>query len=266
MLQALPDDIEPTRATLHAYAHAVAALPRAHHEPHPRWWHTSLKPTIHGLTTEVVDTDAGPVSVRMNFSSHDIHLDRNGATALVIPMDQGLTATEVAGQLIDAVALSDTYERERFTNDEQRPYDRAVAAAIWSVFDESVQILRSHNASIGGDLSPIQLWPHGFDLATEWYGTRLAEYAEGGTKQTMSAQINFGFYPAGRADFYSNPWPFEADTLLSIDLPHGASWKTDGWEGSQLYLDQVAGHADSSDRVLEYARAVFDAASPSLLA
>ncbi|NNC44244.1 MAG: hypothetical protein HKO03_13505 [Acidimicrobiia bacterium] len=202
----------------------------------------------------------------MNFSNHEIHLDRAGSTALVIPMDQGLTATEVANLLIDAVALPDTYERVRFTNDEQRPYDRAVAAAIWTVFDESAQILRNHNATIGGEQSPIQVWPHGFDMATEWYGTRNAEYEEGGTKQTMPAQINLGFYPAGRAYFYSNPWPFEADTLLSIELPHGASWKTDGWEGSLLYLDQVAGHPDSSDRVLEYARAVFDAASPSLLA
>lgn len=266
MLQPLPEHLEPTRATLHAYAHAVGAIPRAHHDAHPQWWHISLKPMIHGLTTDAIDTDVGTVSVRMNFVDHEIHVDRNGTTALAIPMDDGLTATRVGDQLIDAVGLDETYDRSRFVNVEDRPYDREAARALWAVFDEAATIFRNHNARIGGEQSPVQVWPHGFDMATEWYGTRTAEYEEHGEMRTMPAQLNLGFYPGGRAYFYSNPWPFDGAALLNHDLPHGAVWKTEGWEGSLLYLDQVAGHPDSSDRVLEYARAVFDVASPTLMA
>ncbi len=266
MLNPLPENVEPTRATLHAYAHAVGAIPRAHGIHHPRWWHISLKPTVHGLTTDPVRTPDGHVSIRMNFADHEIHLDRSGMTALVVPMDDGLTATEVGNQLIDAVGLDDRYDRDRFTNDDERPYDRDAAAALWSVFNATALIFRDHNDEIGGEQSPVQVWPHGFDMATEWFGTKMQEYEEHGEIQTLPAQLNLGFYPGGRAYFYSNPWPFDAAALLGNELPHGAEWNTEGWEGSILYLDQVAGHADSSDKIRQYARAVFDIASPTLLA
>jgi len=80
------------------------------------------------------------------------------------------------------------------------------------------------------------------------------------------AQLNLGFYPRGRPYFYSNPWPFEGDALLPVELPYGASWHTDGWEGSVLYYDEVAGRPDGRERVLAYARAVFAAAVPTLSA
>ena len=63
----LPTDGEPTRATLHAYAHAVAALPRAHAAAHPLWWHISLKVRPDGLVTEAMPLpDGGAAFVRMD--------------------------------------------------------------------------------------------------------------------------------------------------------------------------------------------------------
>lgn len=266
MLEALPEDIEPTRATLHAYAHAMDAIPRAYADAHPKWWHVSLKPMVHGLTTEPVPTPSGPVSLRMNFVEHEVHLDRSGITELVIPMDKGLSATAVGNELIEAVGLEDNYNRERFEADDARPYNHDHATAIGNAFDAAAKIFMDHNAEIGGEQAPVQVWPHGFDIATEWYGTKTLEHEEHGETETLPAQLNLGFYPGGRAYFYSNPWPFATDDLLGHELPHGAQWNTEGWEGSILYLDQVAGHADSANRVLEYARSVFELASPTLMA
>ena len=78
------------------------------------------------------------------------------------------------------------------------------------------------------------------------------------------SQLNLGFYPEGRAYFYSNPWPFEAEKLLERPLPHGAEWHTEGWEGSILYYDQLAGDPDATTKLAEFARAVFEAAAPTL--
>ena len=60
----LPIDGEPTRATLHAYAHAVATLPRAHAIAHPLWWHSSLKVRPDGLVTEENFTRHVTISLR----------------------------------------------------------------------------------------------------------------------------------------------------------------------------------------------------------
>ena len=80
----------------------------------------------------------------------------------------------------------------------------------------------------------------------------------------LPAQINLGFYPAGDAYFYSNPWPFDGDALLDVALPEGARWNTEGWEGSILAYADLAGQPDGVERFLEYAGVVFDASSPLL--
>ena len=94
----------------------------------------------------------------------------------------------------------------------------------------------------------------------------MVSAAEGGESNDLPAQINLGFYPAGDAYFYSNPWPFEADVLLNVDLPGSAEWHTEGWEGSTLSYADVVGSADGVDRFLAYADAVFKAAVPTLTA
>jgi hypothetical protein len=103
------------------------------------------------------------------------------------------------------------------------------------------------------------VWPYGFDLAFEWFGARSETY----DGEELPAQLNLGFYPAGDPYFYSNPWPFD-ESLPGIPLPHGAAWHTEGFQGTMLPYHAVQSKADAADRLAEYARAVFDAAAPTL--
>ena len=80
------------------------------------------------------------------------------------------------------------------------------------------------------------------------------------------AQLNFGFYPGGEPYIYANPWPFESDALLAVELPSGAEWHTEDWQGSMLNYDEVAGSYGSADRILDYLGAVFEAVAPTLTA
>ena len=63
-LPELPAAWEGTRATLHAYALAVAAIPRAYAEAHPKWWHVSLKLTDGGFVTGGGWIDSRPGAYR----------------------------------------------------------------------------------------------------------------------------------------------------------------------------------------------------------
>ena len=113
----------------------------------------------------------------------------------------------------------------------------------------------------------MQFWPHGFDLAMEWYGTRVERTEEGGEVKELPAQLNLGFYPGAddaSSYFYSNPWPFDGDKLLSRALPAGASWHTEGWQGAMLPYPALRDDPQAEERVLEFARAVYDVAAPLL--
>jgi hypothetical protein len=266
-LPPLSDHLEPTRATLHAYALAVGAVPRAHALPHPKWWHISLKMGPTGLTTDRMAYPGGTFRVRMDLIAHDIVLETSRGGVTRLSMREGRTATEMGDGLTAAVAdlgLEGAYARDKFESDDARPYDREVAAAYFGLLTTVEWILALHRASLEGDVGPLQVWPHGFDISFEWFGTRTVSREEHGEMLVAPAQLSLGFYPKGEAYFYSNPWPFEP-ALLDTPLPSGASWHTEGWQGTMLPHAEVAGRRDAAERVLEYARAVFAAASPTLM-
>jgi hypothetical protein len=267
-LPSLPDHFETTRATLHAYAHAVGAIPRVHAEPHDKWWHVSLKVSDLGLETDPMGLpDGNTFNVRMDFQSHEVVVA--GATETRIGMGDGLTGTVMGDQLIAAVAslgLDGDYNREKFESDDPRPYDPAAAATYFAATTIADRVFKEHLGSLEGDVGQVQLWPHNFDLACEWFGTRVETHEEEGVVTEYPSQLNLGFYPAGRPYFYSNPWPFEADKLLGTPLPHGAEWHTEGWEGSILYYDQLARDPDGLTKLAEFAKAVYEVAAPTLTA
>ena len=174
-LPILPENFEPTRATLHAYANAVGSIPRVHAAAHDKWWHVSLKVTDGGLETDRMNLpNGGTFSLRMDFGTHEVVVDADQETR--VAMTDGLTGTEMGDRLIGAVAalgLDGEYNREKFENDEAREYDPAAAATYFAAATIVDRVFREHLGSLEGDVSQVQLWPHNFDLACEWFGTRV---------------------------------------------------------------------------------------------
>jgi hypothetical protein len=131
------------------------------------------------------------------------------------------------------------------------------------------RIFQQHRATLSGETGPVQLWPHGFDLAFEWFGPRVHVFEERGERQELPSQLSLGFFPGspGVAPyFYSNPWPFETDALLGQPLPEGARWHTEGWQGTLLPYEVLVGDPNADERLLAYARRVFELTAPTLIA
>ncbi len=269
----LPADWEPTRATLHAYSRAVGALPQIHAPRHPKWWHISLKPMPIGLVSEpMLDPHGVSVFGRVDPRTHEVVLESSAGNSRRFGMGDGRTGTEMAEDLIATMAehgLTGDYVRKDFENDDPRAYDPAAASTFWHALVNAAHVFINHRATLGERVSPVQLWPHGFDLAFEWFGTKTEEYEEHGEVKSLPSQLNLGFYPAGDAYFYSNPWPFDADALLGKPLPEGARWATadaDGFDGSVFPYAEVAERPDGRERLAAYARAVYELAAPTLTA
>jgi hypothetical protein len=270
-LPRLPDNFEPTRATLHAYAQAVGAVPRAHAVAHDKWWHVSLKVTPHGLVTDNISLPAGGlVNLQMDLHTHEVVVHVSDGSETRISMEEGLTGTQMGDRIIGVLAdlgLEGEYNRDKFEDEEPREYSPEAAATYFQAVANVSHIFQHHLQSLeDGTVSQVQLWPHNFDLACEWFGTRVEKHEEDGETTTYPSQLNLGFYSAGRAYFYSNPWPFEGDKLTGEPLPHGAEWHTDGWEGTILYYDQLAGDPEAATKLLDYAATVYDLAAPTLTA
>lgn len=265
------DGFEPTRKTLHRYAQAVGVVPRTHAEPHPKWWHISLKVRPDGLVTDSMALPGGGTfALRMDLRSHHVTLQTSWGEQTTYSMMAGLTGTEFGDQVLGAVAalgLEGEYARDRFESGEPATYDPGAAERFFTALVNVDHLFKKHQLSLDGDYGPVQVWPHGFDLAFEWFGTRQVEYEENGKVEKYPSQLNLGFYP-GQPEpyFYSNPWPFEADQLTDHELPAGARWHTDGWQGTYLPYANLAGKPDAAEQLLGFARRVHEISRPTLTA
>jgi hypothetical protein len=265
---------EPTRQSLHWYIRAVGIVPRAHAEFREKWWHVSLKVLPDGLVTDKMDLpdSGGQFRLKVDLREHKVVLFVNKVAEREFSMTEGLTSTQFGDRLLEAVSelgLTAGYAREKFENDEPREYDPAAAGRYLTALVNADRVFKDHRDSLSGEKGPVQLWPHGFDLSFEWFGTRVEMYEEHGKVQEYPAQLNLGFDP-GAPDtppyFYSNPWPFESGVLLDSPLPAGARWHTEGWEGTILPYEELAGDASAEQRLREYARRVYELCAPTLMA
>ena len=263
------DNFEPTRQTLHLYAHAMGVIPRTHATPHPQWWHISLRAAPNGFhTTKMALPDGGQLWLEMDLLNHMLRVQTTIGGTQAISLQDGLTGTEMGDWVITAVAqhgLIGEVTRAKFESDEARIYEAKEAEGFLTAVTQIHRIFNDHRHTLTGNISPIQLWPHNFDLSMEWFGTRTITAEEHGKIQQFPSQLNLGFYPGQPIYFYSNPFPFESDKLLSQELPAGAKWHTEGWQGTILPYAELHNDPNAENRLRHFARRVYDIASPTLL-
>ena len=268
----------PTRDTLSLYAAAVGVVPRALAEPHPKWWHISLKVQEQGAATSPIPlpgSHGASLQLLMNLRNHTVDVSTSEGELRSLSMTEGLSSTEFGNRLLSAlgdIGIEGQFERSKFENDEPRLYDREAAEAFGVALLKATMVLERHKSGLNGESGPIQLWPHNFDLAFEWFGTLVVSSKENGEAndaQEHPAQINFGLAPGdsshAEAYFYSNPWPFQ-EALVDQELPGGARWFTESWQGTLLPYAAIAGDPSGADALATYFRAVYDLASPLLTA
>ena len=265
-------EFEPTRQTLHAYSKAVTIIPRTHFPVHPKWWHIALTVQPDGLETRPIPLPNGrSLHILINLRQHEIQLKTEQGVIQALSLQAGKTGTEMGADIIAVVTdlgLPGDYDRDRFANDSVSPYDAEQAERFLGALHVAHEAFDQHRHAISGETSPVNFWSHHFDLSTEWFGTRVIKQEEQGEVQEFPAQINLGFYPGDENTapyFYSNPWPFEKDELLDKPLPPGASWHVEGWEGSIFPYAELMEEQTAVQRLRDYAKTVYDLASPSLL-
>jgi hypothetical protein len=117
---------------------------------------------------------------------------------------------------------------------------------------------------LSGETSPVQLWPHNFDLALTWFSGRKVPGVDPTDQESADEQMGFGFSTGdqGTADAYlyatAYPWP---DGLENQPLPRGSVWHTEGWKGALLMYRQITEAPDPAAKLLEFFKGAYLARS-----
>ena len=239
-------EIDQTRDALHAYSKVLGGWLKAVRDKRKHWWQASLRPSVSGLTTGVVraatdfEVELDLIASRLRIRTAPMNLDLQLS---------GQPAAEVASWLRDT--LSDVGVDAQLAP--EGPEDGSVSFAgyvpvqaqrLHEAFAAVAAELESFRAGIREETSPIQVWPHHFDLSMIWLpGTRI-KGQDPANEEYADKQMNFGFVFGDDSIavpyLYITAYPLP-DALPDIALPTDTVWKSDGFNGAVLrYSDLVA--------------------------
>jgi len=262
-----PGAIMPTRNALHAYSRVLgdwlkSARPRRKH-----WWHASLRPSLRGLSTGVVRANVD-FELELDFAASALHVrtERSDATVVLA----GQSADDLASWLkntltgtgVDvALAPSDV----QTDSDGHSGYSRQRAAELHAAFASIASAMEDLRSGIREETSPIQVWPHHFDLSMLWLPGSRIPGQDPADEEHSDKQMNFGFAFGDEGIpspyFYVTAYPLP-EPLPKTKLPTGTTWRSEGFSGAVLLYEDLVKASDPSaylqdlwTRMLEAARA-----------
>ncbi len=248
-------DWSQSRESLHGYAKILGAIQAAHNEAHPKWWHVSLKPYTSGLTTANIphpSKNGKHFSLSLDLRNHYLLFSGSSGEVSQIRMADAFSTLEME-EKIKALLVSDGVTGEidssKFADHEIKSYSMDKVEKYFSALSQISKIFDDLHKSINGEKSPVQFWPHHFDLAFEIFGKLPLDEKKNNEGESYPPQIGIGFAASDETNdfpyFYVNPYPFK-DEFRDQSLHSGASWHLEGWNGAMLPYSVIADNQDGS--------------------
>jgi hypothetical protein len=155
-------------------------------------------------------------------------------------------------------------DRSLFADESPRVFEAAVARNYCQAAISIDRVLKQFKAELPGETSPVQLWPHHFDLALLWFSGRKVPGVDPADEENADEQMNFGFSTGDEgmpeAYFYITAYPWPAG-ITDAPLPPGAVWHTKSWKGALLRYESLVGMEQPEEKLLAYLRAAYQAGS-----
>lgn len=257
-------DWKETRDTIHKYCQMVGAIRETMSVPHPHWWHISLIVNEHGLTTTPIKKSKNTIDenlfeVLLDLEEHKLKIIFNYSEEMQIALTgQSLSALcdETCALLAD-IGVHTPIERPSFIDGTPGKYLPDKAANYWRALKEINKIFNEFRGELSGETSPVQLWPHHFDLSMSWFSGRLVPDKDPSDIESSKEQIMFGFSTGDDtikdAYFYILPYPVPPG-FPNFKLPEGARWNTKGFTGGVLMYESLLKSENPEEMLLNYFR------------
>ena len=244
-----PTKIVATREAVHAYARVAGAWAKARRRKRKHWWHASLRPSLYGLTTGVI---YGPTDFEIELDLASSRLHVRTCTSTFSERLHGQSSAAVAATIRAALGAAGANEGPapdlEFVNEDTYPDCSADQANVMHrVIGSVAAALEDFRATIREEKSPIQVWPHHFDVSMIWLPGGKVTGQDRANEEYADKQMNFGF-AFGDASipepyFYVTAYPLP-DALPSVALPAGTKWHSDGFNGAVLLYKDLAAMAN----------------------
>ena len=262
-----------TRDTLHKYTKMVGAIRENFSNPHPHWWHISLRVSQKGLTTTPLSRDKTnrnqTFEVILDLVNHYLLIESNFREVKTMKLTgQSLSALcEETCSLISDIGINTPINKERFDDGKAGEYDKAAVTEYWKALKEVSRIFNTFRSTLRSERSPIQLWPHHFDLAMSWFSGRLVPGKDPNDAEAAEEQMMFGFSTGDDSIpdpyFYVTAYPIP-NGFPNFDMPRGVKWFNESFQGGVMMYEDYINSTDPEFALLNYFR-TFQKAGAALM-
>jgi len=232
--------ITGTKDALHSYAAILGAWLKACSPKRKHWWHASLRPSLTGLTSGVIH---GGVDVEIELNLTDSLLQARASNGELLTEElKGQSAVELArnienfmkGAGVDASCIPQGID---FKPETHVGYAPEQANKLGRALNATSAAMGQLRASLPEETSPIQLWPHHFDLSMLWLPGEKIAGQDPEDEEYSDKQLNFGFTFGDEGIpepyFYITAYPLP-DEFPNLSLPGGTNWLSEGFSGAVL--------------------------------
>lgn len=247
-----------TRTGLHQAAQVLGGFRKVLAEPLPNYAHLGLFVTPQGVTTGKL-TNGSELTLDFTSQSVRYHSPDHSENEIELDGQSQLTLTDAIQVAMRDAGHEVEPDRSKITGSDLWKIDptsaREYAPTLHSIFTAIARF----RGRLLFSLSPMIIWPHGFDLSFLWFPK--------GFDEKNDPHMNFGFSPGSpgfdRPYIYVYAYPVPQG-FLEIELPKGARWNKDKWTGVVIDYDYLAGHADHEGLLEGMLHEIYAASAPLL--
>lgn len=246
-----------TRDAMHAYARVLGDCLKASRSKRKHWWHASLRPSLNGLSTGVVRA-VTDFEIELDFHRASLHARAGNDSGFELALD-GQSAAEIAVAVSDFMAVNGVADVEFAAADSSQiswpGFAHLHTKSMGQVLRSVAAAMETFRASIREETSPIQLWPHHFDLSMIWLPGEKIPGQDPVDEEYSDKQMNFGFAFGDdgipEPYFYVTAYP-APDAMATTRLPAGSEWRTDGFNGAVLTYQTLRDTSDAGVYLQEF--------------
>jgi hypothetical protein len=230
---------QATRDTLQSYAQVLGKIRRALAPPQKHWWHASLRVAARGLTTTPIPAGDKTFELLLDLLDHRLAMDTSRGEKAALPLEGQSPAAFWTGtrEALAELGIEVPIDETPFRSEMPGTYDQAAVARFWQALWQVDVVLKQFRSGFRGESSPVQLWPHHFDLAVVWFSGRLVPEQDPDDAEYADEQMNFGFSTGDEGlpepYFYATAYP-RPPKFTEGRLPQPAYWHDSGWTGAVL--------------------------------